>query len=310
MAKGLAAWRPQAATRERLEEVQTVMEEQRSEWPLSQRYWLYRLMGRFGWEKFDEYNASAYRKANGRKGLPREPYNLNHILDRGRRSGMIEWEAVVATRGMHNPPMTSDSPEDLADLLEAIANQRQFDRQAGQDRRVCLWCETEGLAPTLARTAHPYGALVLAGKGFDVIGRKYDFARTVAEEDDNVLILHAGDLDKSGYTVKTSLDEDLTAFIRDMGGKVEVKRIALLEEHVHTHGLPFTEVEEGLNAGNHGMGYDSKIECQLEAMDIVDIRKLVSEALESNLDMALLNERIQGEAELRREALVALASRS
>lgn len=300
--KGFAPWKPRAATAERLKEVLAVINEGKDDWPLSQRYWLYRLMSVYKWKKFDEYNASHYRKANGNKKPPRTPYNLNHILDRGRRAGIIPWEAIESTRGRRMDPSQSDSPEELADAIESIVRYEQFGRQAGQDCLVVLWVETEGLAPSLAPTAHEYGAPVLVGKGFDVIGSKYAFAQSVAQYG-RVLVPHAGDLDKSGWDVMESLFADLSAFVEDLGGQVGIERITLTEEQVATYKLVGTPVAAGLNAGNHGSGFPSSVECQLEAMKISDIRAIIRAAFEKHLDMDLLHQRIAMEAEQREEAL-------
>lgn len=307
--KGFATWHPRAAKKKRLEEVLDVIMRGKDDWPLSQRYWLYRMMGVYGWEKFDEYTASDWKQDTGKE-PPRTPYNLNWILDRGRRAGIIPWEAVHSSRGMDLKPYSFDTSEELADDLGYHVEEAQFDRQAGQDRRVVLWMETEGLAPTMRRTAEQYGATVLAGKGFDVIGRKYDFACNAAALG-RVLILHCGDLDKSGHTVKESLKADLTAFITGLGAEdCEIERLALTEAQVHEYGLTFTEVEPGLNKGNHGAGFDSKIECQLEAMDISDIRRIVESAFERHLDMDLVRKAIDEEPRKRAEALKILLDRT
>ena len=298
--KGFAPWNPRGKKMAALSGVLEVIKAGRDDWPLSQRYWLYRLMGTKGWEKFDEYSAKDYRKKTG-KNPPREPYNLNYILNRARRAHMIPWEAVSCSRGLVKDPSTSDSPETLANWLREIAEQEQFDRQAGQDRQVVLWLEAEGLVETMARTVHEYGATLLAGQGFDVVGRKHAFAKRVADCG-HVLVLHAGDLDKSGHTVKTALMEDLDAFIRDMGGQAEFKRILLTEEQVHEYGLAYTVATKGLNAGNHGKGFTSAVECQLEAMDIADIRAIVKREFEAALDMDLFNKQVAAEDEKRREA--------
>ena len=300
--KGYAAWRPQKKTQAALEQVLDVIEAGRDDWPLTQRYWLYRLMGKHGWEKFDEYNASTYKKSTGKQ-PPNEPKNLNNILSRGRRAGVIPWGAIASSRGMVEQPSVSDSPEVLAGWLMKIAEDEQFGRQAQQPRSIALWMETEGLFATMKPLAHYYGATMLAGKGFDVLGRKHDFAKQVSRLGDDVLVLHCGDLDRSGHTVKTSLDEDIHAFIDELGGNVEFKRILLTENQVHEYNLSYSYVEPGLNKGNHGKGFTSKIECQLEAMDIADMKTIIRREFETALDMDIFNQQLDAEKTMRLESL-------
>ena len=301
--KGFATWKPQKQTHRYLEDVLSVLNAQKHLWPLTQRYWLYRLMSKKGWSKFDEYDAATYRKANKGKNPPRSPRNLNMILNRGRRSGVIPWEAISSDRGMVEEPFFADSPASAALIAKEVINDVQFFRQEGQSRRIVLWMETEGMVPVVLDTAHHYGATVLAGKGFDVVGRKHDFARVIADHG-KVTILHCGDLDKSGHSLFETLEEDLLAFITVLGGEMVLKRIALTEQQVNEYGLqatlttPFTT-----NSGNHGANFDSHVECQLEAMDAGDLLSIIRNEFEANLDMDTFNKCLDSEPVKRAEAV-------
>ena len=298
--KGFAPWKPNKETQVFLDEVLEVLNDQKELWPLTQRYWLYRLMAKKGWLKVDEYQPSKFDKDKRHLCTPGK--NLNNILNRGRRAGLIPWEAVSGSRGVDNPPRTSKDAESLARLIQDNINCRQFDRQKGQTRRVVLWMETEGMVPLVEGVAHYYGATVLAGQGFDILDKKHKFAELVARQK-NVLILHAGDLDKSGHSVFTTLNEDIQAFVSDMGGKMELKRIALTEEQANHFGLRTSPASKGLNKGNHGKGFTSSVECQLEALDAPEIINIINEAFETELDMDMFNERIAREDGKKKEAL-------
>ena len=308
MAKGFAPWRPQTQTRKYLDEVIEVMEASRNDWPMTQRYWLYRLMSVKDWLKVDEYRPSKYKLKKRHLCTPGK--NLNNILDRGRRAGFVPWEAVTSKRGEKETPINQTHPSDLADSVEVIIAFTQFDRQRDQSRNVVLWCETEGMVSTVWPVAEYYGATLLAGKGFDVIGSKYNFAKTVAALGD-VLVLHLGDLDKSGHTVYTALIDDLNAFIEKLGGRMALKRIGLTEAQLTEYGLEFAAVRatSGLNAGNHGKGFDSEWECQLEAMESADVRSLVTTEFEKELDMDLFRARLEYEKTARIETASILVDR-
>ena len=252
--KGFAPWKPSKATQVFLDEVLEVLNEQKELWPLTQRYWLYRLMAKKGWLKVDEYQPSKNDKSKRHLCTPGK--NLNNILNRGRRAEIIPWEAVSGSRGVDNPPRTSSNADQLARLIKSNIDNWQFDRQEGQERRIVLWMETEGMVSLVEKTAHYYGATILAGQGFDILDKKHKFAELVARQK-KVLILHAGDLDKSGHSVFTTLNEDIQAFVSDMGGQMELKRIALTENQAVHFGLQTSLASKGLNKGNHGKGFVS-----------------------------------------------------
>lgn len=299
--KGYMPWKPNKETERALFELIDVIYDQKQFWPLSQRYWLYRLMGLKGWEKFDEYSASKYKKQTG-KTPQRQPYNLNNIINRGIRAGLLPEEAFSGSRGIEDEPFSFSSVQSFVSKMDTFVQMAQFDRQAGQDQRVVLWMETVGLAESVGKVAHEYGATVLAGQGFDTLQAKLKFADTIAKMG-NVLILHAGDLDKSGWTVKESLLEDLTAFTLSKGGQVDVKRILLNQDQVFDYELDYSPAPNGLNRGNHGKGYPALIECQLEAMDMGIMQDIIRAEFESALDMDLLNASIAAEPKMRVEAM-------
>lgn len=304
-------WRPQKASRKYLDEILDVMMASRDEWPLTQRYWLYRLMAKHGWIKLDEYGGATKGISDADKKLCTRNKTLNLLLSNGRRAGIIPWEAVESKRGSNIAPYSMADASALADDVEYDITNVQFSRQAGQAKRVVLWCETEPVAEKVSGTAHYYGAIVLAGKGFDTIGSKYNFAKDIATLGD-VLILHLGDLDKSGHTVHVALMEDIAAFTKDMGGNMEMRRIGLTEAQAHAYAdaTAVTPTPPGLNKGNHGEGFDSNVECQLEALDFPVIRQaIVAPAFEEALDMDVFNERLLHERVEREHALAILKER-
>ena len=55
-----------------------------------------------------------------------------------------------------------------------------LNRQIGQPVYTLLGCEAAGMVPQLARVAHPRGASVLSGGGFDSLTAKHDLAQEIA----------------------------------------------------------------------------------------------------------------------------------
>jgi hypothetical protein len=84
------------------------------------------------------------------------------------------------------------------------------------------------MAPQLARVAHEYGVPVFASGGFDSVTMKYDFAKEIAGNQERpVEVLHIGDHDPSGGHMFVTLMEDVSAFVRDLGGEVIFTRLAV-----------------------------------------------------------------------------------
>lgn len=283
--KGFAPWRPRADYATLLEQVQETMQHLKPYWPLTQRAWLYRLIGRHQWTKAME-----------------DPC-LQRILDRGRRSGVIPWEAVASKRGVRINPWVHDDVEDM--VREAInsVSHRVIDRQLGQRRRMLLWVEAEGLVPLLEDVGAYYGLPVYSGSGFDSIGGKYDFARFVQRCGEDVLILHVGDLDPSGVVVHKSLMEDVAAFVTSMGGHVELERVGVLDEHVDQFGMywePPIAVEA--DKSNHRVHFGGERCAQAEAMEPEEMVALVEAAILQHVDAGMLGAMIQIESDLQEEA--------
>jgi len=310
---GFATWAPDSKTQPFLEEVLAVINANRSIWPLSQRSWLYRLMAEKGWKKVDEYGWKKGKVDPKDRHLCTEGKNLNNILNRGRRAGLIPWEAITSSRGDAVPPSESSGPVAVANWIDLTIADEMLMRQDGQGRRVALWIETEGMIPLLTDLAHEYGATLLSGQGFDVVDRKFNFAKTIAGLGD-VLILHCGDLDRSGHTIGTSLDADISSFVEGLGGRMELKRIALTEEQAWEHCRhaliwDADKAVTGKASSNHGAGFVSEFECQLEALDIGVLRQIIRTEFEAELDMDKVREVIGREDEMKAEARRILVKR-
>lgn len=175
--------------------------------------------------------------------------NLCELLNRARRARVIPMSAI-----------RDDGPSQLAPASYADADQFvdyrilnplrggmiQFDRQAGQDYPLAVWCEAAGMMPMLRTVAHEYGVPVYSSGGFDSLTFKHDMAMKLAGK----TVLHVGDYDPSGVHMFSSLEEDVMAFNAadrdsewnfDLGGEwsdIEFVRLAVLGPHIEEYALP------------------------------------------------------------------------
>jgi hypothetical protein len=140
-----------------------VLDQYANELPLTVRQIFYRLVGTVGYPK-DE-------KAYGR---------LCDAVVNFRRAGVVEFDVIRDDGATTLRPLEFASPEEILERAQALADEGQGIRLEGQSRWPELWCEAAGMAPQLARVAHPYGITVYSSGGFDSLTVKYEAAQRIS----------------------------------------------------------------------------------------------------------------------------------
>ena len=198
--RGFAPWRPQRKTVAVLDDVQAVLTEYASYWPLTIRQVFYRMVGTVDYDKTE----TAYAR-------------LCETINRGRRAGLIDFDAFRDDGVKRLAPNSWTGPEQFRKTFAAEAARFRLDRQDGQPVKLWVLCEAAGMAPMLAKVAATYGVPVLSSGGFDSLTAKRDLADALANAE-RAEVLHIGDHDPSGVHVFSSLSEDVGAMCRGLGG--------------------------------------------------------------------------------------------
>ena len=263
--RGLAPWAPHGKTRDTLDRVLTVLYDDGDYWPLTARQLFYRLVGLFNYDKSE----AGYKR-------------LLDVLNRGRRSGLVPWEAIRDDGAVELAPDAFSGPRGFFNTVKAWAEDYRLDRQQGQPTRLEVWCEAAGMAPQLARVADPLGVPVYSGGGFDSVTAKHDAAlRMVARVRAGFpsLVLHVGDYDPAGCAVVDSLADDLAAFCADLGapGALRVERVAVTPEQVTRYRLPPGPAKLGPGGG-------MRETVQAEALAPADLAAELRAAVERYID--------------------------
>lgn len=221
--RGLAEWRPQARTRQLLEEVQAVLTEYTDYLPLTIRQVFYRLVGAHDYDKTE----GAYER-------------LAEALNRGRRAGIVPFAAIRDDGVKVEAPLGFDGLPDFVDTVRAAAGNYRRERLEGQPSAVEVWAEAGGMVPQAVRVANPYGVPVYSCGGFDSVTAKYDAAQRAVAAERPTIVLHIGDHDPSGVSLYTAAAEDVAQLAYDLGGKHSVTfyRVAVTVEQVERHQLP------------------------------------------------------------------------
>lgn len=251
--RGFASWRPQERTKPWIEAIQVVLEEDQQFWPVSGRYVMYRLLD-------TKIGGVVVTKAK----LPK----IYDVLQRGRRSGIIPWEAI-SDEGV--TVITEDSfenPEGFWDYVGHFAKTYRRPKLQSQPVYVELWTEAAGLTQRVSRTTLPYGVPVYSGGGFDSVSSKYEAAKRIVARGVPTIALHVGDLDQHGHYLFEAVEEDVTEMVETLGGLVQVRRLAVTPEQVIQYDLPLSE-------------YDT---FQAEALPASVLHEIITEVLDELLD--------------------------
>jgi len=264
--RGFAPWRPQKKTVSLLGDIDAVLEEYATYWPLTIRQVFYRLVGTVDYEKTE--------KAYGR---------LCETINRARRAGLISFDAFRDDGLTHLLPPQWRGADHFRLSVRETAKQFRLDRQHGQPVRLWLLCEAAGMAPMLSKTAAEYGVPVLSSGGFDSLTAKRDLAEALARVE-VAEVLHIGDHDPSGVHVFSSLAEDVGAMCIGLGGgNPGFSRLAVTMDQADEMGLPTAPAKETDNRAFEG------VTVQAEAIPPDVLARIVREAIEMRQDSDALS---------------------
>jgi hypothetical protein len=274
-------WRPQQKTRVLLDHVDAIIEEYRDYLPLTCRQVFYRLVGRDLIDKTE--------KVYG---------NLTEILNRARRAQRISMD-VIRDDGFTGGMATRigyTGPGEFAREMAWQARSYRRDRQAGQARRLVLWCEASGMVPQIRSVASDYGVTVKSSGGFDSVTTKHAISRPL----DNAVVLHIGDYDPSGECMFDALAEDITAFGSHYGNDIEFYRLAVTPAQIRAYNLPTAPPKASSHQARKAMTETT----QAEAIDPASLAAIIREAIESRLDMDVYRQVVNVECD-ERQAIIA-----
>jgi hypothetical protein len=278
--RGFAPWQPQADTLKLLDDVRAVLDEYEDYLPLTIRQIFYRLVGTHAYEKTER----AYRR-------------LCENLNRARRARLISMAAIRDDGGtVKAPDNVWDSAKEFLATVREQARRIQLDRTLGQSTRLVVICEAAGMVPQLGRVANPYGVKVLSGGGFDSLTDKYNFAAELADHNCPTEVLHVGDHDPSGVNMFLAFLEDVEAFTRDLVC-ASFTRLAVTPAQIQQYSLPTAPPKDTDKRAFNGLT------CQAEALAPDVLAQILRDAIESRIDLDVLNRVQQREKTIQRQLL-------
>jgi hypothetical protein len=282
--KGFAPWKPQKKTETLLGDVEQVLEEYRSYLPMTVRQVFYRLVG-LGYAKSESF----YNK-------------VQDACNRGRRSGRISFSHIrddgVSRHAGENPSSCYESPLEYYETYEEIGNYYKRSWHADQPAYVAILCEASGMVPMVARAVRDYRVPVASSSGFDSLTVKHDLFTDALERyrsfGQRTVLLHLGDHDPSGWWIHKSMAEDLGAFCTGHPNApddlIDLRRTALTPRQIRELGI---EPDVKQPTGDHAKEFVDRglaPSAQLEAIPPDTLSELVRHAVESTLDLEVLEE--------------------
>lgn len=226
--RGLAPWQPRAKTLAALDQITAILEEYRAQWPITNRQICYRMVGRFHHDKTEQ----AFER-------------LYEYLNRGRRAGMIPFDAIRDDGEEVAEPLAFASREDFIRVARELAADYRLDRQTGQAQYIELWCEAAGMVPQLAAVVGPYGVPVRSSSGFNSVTVLHAAACRVLGRAVPTLVLQVGDHDPSGRAILDRVAADVDQLVADLADRdgqvnpgVSFRRIAVTPDQISRYQLP------------------------------------------------------------------------
>ncbi|MFF8289626.1 hypothetical protein ACF068_10420 [Streptomyces sp. NPDC016309] len=224
---------------------------------------------------------------------------LVDLLGMARRSGRISWLAIGDGTDAVVEPVAYDGPEGFRRAqLEAVRGFR-LDRQAGQEARLEVWCDTAGLVPQLASVTDPWGVPVYASAA-GLSGKRAAARRAALGGHAAVRIMVVGDWDPNGVHLFTALAEDVTAFaaLDAPDVRMHFDRLAVTEHQIAEFRLPTAPVK-----ASERRSFPGTSTTQAEALPPDALAALVRDAISGNRDTDVLAEVLERE-DAQRSALL------
>ena len=276
---------------EMLDAALRVIEERREYWPLSDRQIHYVLLN-------DPPRRNTLRK-NSRYANDRSSYgDLCDLLTRARLAGDIPWCAIADdTRPTTRWRCYSNARDFVREELDGLFKNYARDLQRSQPNHIEIVAEKLTVRNIVERVAGRYGLPVTIGRGYCSITPRYEMARRFRRSGkSHLIVLMLSDFDPDGEAIAESFARSMRDDF-NIDALVPIK-VALTAEQALDLGLkPGMQAKKSsrqYHKFTHQYGNDV---FELEAVPPDGLQRLLTEAIESVLDVEGFNREIDAERE-------------
>lgn len=160
--------------------------------------------------------------------------NIGNLINDGRLAGLIDWHSITdRTRNIRKNPHWSTP----SSVIESAMYSYLLDKWEGQPNYVEVWVEKDALVDIVGQACRPIDTPFFSCRGYTSQSEMWSAAQRFINQNrtrENCFIIHLGDHDPSGIDMTRDIQERLWMF----GADVQVKRVALTMEQVHTYNPP------------------------------------------------------------------------
>jgi len=241
----------------------------------------------------------------------REYAKVGNLLTKGRMAGVVDWNAIEdRIRKPHIPYWVTG----ISDAINDTVQQYRLSRQDGQDVYIEVWVEKDALSGVLRRITEHYHINLMVNRGYSSTSAMYDAFQRFQAEDRPGIILYLGDHDPSGLDmirdVKDRLEQfGMTFFPAETlienpdlnEGTFSIEHMALTKEQIDQYNPPpnpakMTDSRAADYVVEHG-----RTSWEVDALPPETLNKLVSDKIESLIDMDLFQDMLDKEKSDKKE---------
>jgi hypothetical protein len=207
---------------------------------------------------------------------------VSRALVIARERGLVSWRWIVdETRAPERVP-TWEDPEAI---LRAVEQQYRKDRWALQPQRVEVWAEKGTIRGTLAPVLDAYAVTFRVMHGYGSATQVKGVADESREDEGRPFVaLYVGDWDPSGLHMS---EVDLPGRLRDYGGVVDLRRLAISAEDTATDAIPSFPASDKQKDGRYAWyvgRFGVGARCwELDALDPRILRERVQAAIDAEI---------------------------
>nr|WP_319265399.1 hypothetical protein [uncultured Draconibacterium sp.] len=258
-----------SANKERLETINTILEEYKADgYVLTLRQLYYQLVSK----DIIPNNDKEYGK-------------LSNILKKGRMAGIVDWASIEdRVRVPKLPYWVTGVKDAIKDTIE----QYRINRMKGQVRKIEIWVEKDALSNVLYRVSSKYHIRLMVNRGYSSVSAMYDAYNRLNSGD---VILYFGDHDPSGLDMIRDIKERL----HDFGLEIDVMPIALTMNQIEQFTPPPNPAKITDPRAKWYIKEFGGTSWELDALPPRELIRLAENAVESLIDMQLYNDMLKEE---------------